>query len=117
MEERAEDAVKRTRDGVPHIGRILCALVKNGFDSAYLGTPPWDIGRPQAEIVELEEKGGIRGSVLDCGCGTGENAMYLTGKGHEVWGIDAAPNAIRKAEAKALAIRVRRVIETQEANQ
>jgi len=75
----------------------------NGFDSAYLGTPPWDIGRPQAEIVELEEKGGIRGSVLDCGCGTGENAMYLTGKGHEVWGIDAAPNAIRKAEAKALA--------------
>lgn len=75
----------------------------NGFDSAYLGTPPWDIGRPQVEIVDLEEKGGIRGSVLDCGCGTGENALYLTGKGHEVWGIDAAPNAIRKAEAKARA--------------
>jgi cyclopropane fatty-acyl-phospholipid synthase-like methyltransferase len=72
-----------------------------GFDSAYLGVPPWDIGKPQGEIVRLEEQGAIRGFVLDCGCGTGENALYLAGRGHEVWGIDASPNAIRKAEAKA----------------
>src|SRR5271157_216235 len=73
----------------------------SGFDSAYLGTPPWDIGRPQGELVRLEEEGGIQGSVLDCGCGSGENALYLARRGHEVWGIDAAPNAIRKAESKA----------------
>lgn len=72
-----------------------------GFDSAYLGVPPWDIGRPQGEIVRLEKEGVLRGSVLDCGCGTGENALYLASLGHEVWGIDAAPNAIRKAESKA----------------
>ena len=23
------------------------------FDAAYQGTPPWDIGRPQKEFVEL----------------------------------------------------------------
>jgi cyclopropane fatty-acyl-phospholipid synthase-like methyltransferase len=73
----------------------------SGFDSAYLGVPPWDIGRPQAEVVRLEKEGARRGSVLDCGCGTGENALYLANRGHEVWGIDASPNAIRKAEAKA----------------
>lgn len=73
----------------------------SGFDSAYLGVPPWDIGRPQGEIVRLEKEGVLRGSVLDCGCGTGENALYLASLGHEVWGIDAAPNAIRKAESKA----------------
>ncbi len=72
-----------------------------GFDSAYLGVPPWDIGKPQGEIVRLEQEGKLRGSVLDCGCGTGENALYLANRGHEVWGIDASPNAIRKAESKS----------------
>ncbi len=75
----------------------------NSFDSAYLGTPPWDIGRPQPEIVRLETAGALRGSVLDCGCGTGENALYLAGRGHEVWGVDSSPNAIRTAESKAKA--------------
>jgi cyclopropane fatty-acyl-phospholipid synthase-like methyltransferase len=73
-----------------------------GFDSAYLGVPPWDIGRPQREIVRLEQEGRIRGSVLDCGCGTGENALFLAQHGHEVWGIDASPNAIRRAEGKSM---------------
>jgi cyclopropane fatty-acyl-phospholipid synthase-like methyltransferase len=72
-----------------------------GFDSAYLGIPPWDIGRPQGEIVRLEEEGTLHGSVLDCGCGTGENALYLAERGHEVWAVDASPNAIRKADSKA----------------
>jgi hypothetical protein len=27
------------------------------FNHAYQGTPPWDIGRPQAEIVRLMEQG------------------------------------------------------------
>ncbi len=72
-----------------------------GFDSAYLSIPPWDIGKPQEEIVRLEQMGAFSGSVLDCGCGTGENALYLASRGYKVWGIDASPNAIRKAEAKA----------------
>ena len=71
------------------------------FDSAYLGTPPWDIGRPQPQIVQLAEAGKITGRVLDVGCGTGENALYLAQRGLEVVGIDGAPRAIAKAEAKA----------------
>ncbi len=70
------------------------------FDSAYQGTPPWDIGRPQREIVRLAETGEIRGKVLDIGCGTGENASYLAGLGLAVWGIDASPTAIEKAKEK-----------------
>jgi len=71
------------------------------FDAMYEGTPPWDIGRPQREFVRLEAAGEIKGSVLDIGCGTGENALFLAGRGHEVWGIDFAPTAIEKAKAKA----------------
>ncbi len=73
----------------------------NWFESAYLGTPPWDIGRPQPAIMRLAETGQIMGSVLDVGCGTGENALYLAERGFAVVGIDGAPTAIRKARAKA----------------
>lgn len=71
------------------------------FEEAYHGTPPWDIGRPQKEFVLLEESGKIVGDVLDAGCGTGENALYLTGRGHVVWGVDSAPSAIAMARKKA----------------
>jgi cyclopropane fatty-acyl-phospholipid synthase-like methyltransferase len=71
------------------------------FDVAYEGTPPWDIGRPQPSIVRLAEAGEIIGSVLDVGCGTGENALYLAARGHEALGVDAASVAIERAEAKA----------------
>jgi cyclopropane fatty-acyl-phospholipid synthase-like methyltransferase len=73
----------------------------NFFNSAYEGTPPWDIGRPQKEFIQLAEDGEISGRVLDAGCGTGENALYLASMGFEVWGIDAAPSAIKKAKEKA----------------
>lgn len=72
------------------------------FQAAYgAGTPPWDIGRPQPAIVRLAEAGGIVGDVLDVGCGTGENALFLAGRGHRVMGVDAVPAAIARAQAKA----------------
>lgn len=71
------------------------------FDEAYGGIPNWEIGRPQREFVTLEETGAIRGAVLDVGCGTGENALYLAGRGHEVWGVDSARRAIELAGKKA----------------
>jgi cyclopropane fatty-acyl-phospholipid synthase-like methyltransferase len=71
------------------------------FDEAYRGTPPWDIGRPQNEFVDLVRSGEITGSILDIGCGTGEHALFFAKEGHEVWGIDAAPLAIQKAQEKA----------------
>jgi len=71
------------------------------FDSAYRGTPPWDIGRPQKEFVDLVRRGEITGSVLDIGCGTGEHALFFAGEGYEVWGIDSSPLAIEKAREKA----------------
>ena len=71
------------------------------FESSYADRPPWDIGRPQPEIVALAAAGEVRGSVLDVGCGTGEHALYFAARGHEAWGIDTSPTAIAKAQAKA----------------
>ena len=68
----------------------------------YVGVPPWDIGRAQPEVVRVAEAGGFKGAVLDVGCGTGENALELSARGSPVVGVDAAPRAIEKAQAKAL---------------
>jgi cyclopropane fatty-acyl-phospholipid synthase-like methyltransferase len=78
-------------------------MTSDRFESSYHGTPPWDIGRPQPAIVRLAESGKISGAVLDVGCGTGENILYLAQRGLVATGIDGAPTAIRKARAKAKA--------------
>ena len=79
---------------------------RESFEEAYLSLPPWDIGRPQGEIIRLAEEGEIRGAVLDAGCGTGENALFLSDLGYDVTGIDAAGVAIRKAKEKSRERRV-----------
>jgi cyclopropane fatty-acyl-phospholipid synthase-like methyltransferase len=71
------------------------------FETMYQGQAPWDIAGPQPAVVRLEESAEILGSVLDAGCGTGENALYLASRGHEVWGIDYVAAAIERARAKA----------------
>ncbi len=68
---------------------------------AYRGKPPWDIGRAQPAFVELANAGLVTGSVLDVGCGTGENALEMAERGHEAWGIDIVERAIDQARAKA----------------
>ena len=71
------------------------------FQSMYEGTPPWDVGRPQQPFVEIAET--MAGSVLDAGCGTGENALFFAERGHSVLGIDFTEVAIKRAKEKAQA--------------
>jgi SAM-dependent methyltransferase len=77
------------------------------FDTAYAdgGVPTWDIGRPQPAVVRLVEAGAFGDpgtAVLDAGCGTGEHALLLAGRGHLVTGVDAAAEAIRRSREKAV---------------
>jgi SAM-dependent methyltransferase len=76
------------------------------WDDAYRGQPPWEIGRPQRAFVELESSGRVGASVLDVGCGTGENALYLAEREHEVWGIDISGVAVERAMVKSHARRL-----------
>jgi len=70
------------------------------FRAAYADAAPWDIGRPQPAIVRLADAGVIRGSVLDVGCGTGDNALMMADRSHAVLGVDYVAVAVERANAK-----------------
>ncbi len=72
------------------------------FEAAYQqSVPPWDVGRAQDAIEALANAGKVQGRVLDVGCGTGENALFLASCGFEVTGVDLAKTAIDRARQKA----------------
>ena len=72
---------------------------KATFANLYAGQAPWDIAGPQPAFVAAADA--ITGSVLDAGCGTGENALYLAARGRKVTGIDFLDEAIDRARRKA----------------
>jgi len=73
---------------------------RDQFDAIYAGAPPWDIGRPQPAFATLADQGRLTGRVLDPGCGTGEHTLMSARLGHDSTGIDVAPTAITRANAK-----------------
>ncbi len=69
------------------------------FESIYAGQPRWEIGRPQKAIIDVAAQ--ITGSILDIGCGAGENALFFAGRGCKVTGIDFLEEPIKRAQQKA----------------
>jgi SAM-dependent methyltransferase len=74
------------------------SLGGDGFEAAYHGRPPWEIGRPQAAFVKAVDQ--IYGRVLDAGCGTGELALMAAARGLDASGVDASPTAIAIARER-----------------
>ena len=72
------------------------------WDLAYAFGAPWDRGQPDEELTQLAEEGGLEPCrVLDIGCGTGTNVVYLASRGFEASGLDISRVALRKARSKA----------------
>jgi SAM-dependent methyltransferase len=73
------------------------------------GFMPWDLGEPNPQLVELVVEAGMLspGRVLEVGCGTGTDAIWLASRGFDIDAVDISPLAIDKACAKQGASKVR----------
>jgi SAM-dependent methyltransferase len=76
------------------------------MDEIYRSLPregiPWNREEPPGILVDLVESGRVRPcDAVDLGCGLGNYAIYLAGKGFSVTGIDISPTAVMMAEKNA----------------
>lgn len=72
------------------------------WDQHYRGEDPlpWDTNVPDEPLLgPLTGDGPIR--VLEIGCGTGTNAVWLASRGHRVVAVDIAPAAVARARNRA----------------
>ena len=76
------------------------------IDDVYKNIPPeeipWNIETPPELLVELVDSGKVQPcKAIDLGCGAGNSAIYLAGRGFKVTGIDFSPTAIKIAKENA----------------
>ena len=76
---------------------------ENSFKERYqAGDTPWDIGKPDSNLIQNVTTMPIRPcKALEIGCGTGNNAIWLSQQNFHVLGIDTSEIAIEKAKEKA----------------
>jgi 2-polyprenyl-3-methyl-5-hydroxy-6-metoxy-1,4-benzoquinol methylase len=77
--------------------------MEHDFEKRYVTNDlPWDHGMVDFNLMESIERFGIAPCrVLDVGCGTGDNAIWLAGQGFNVLACDLSPTAIGRAKSKA----------------
>lgn len=99
----------------PFLKRLVMAGISVGqwqnhrqrdWDEIYRGNLqeiPWEAGKPSHDLVRLLESGRFpQGKVLEVGCGTGTDAIYLARHGREVTAVDVSDVALELARKKAL---------------
>ena len=66
------------------------------------GDTPWDISRADFNLIEVvTQKPILSCKVLDIGCGTGDNSIWLARNRFQVTGTDTSEIALEKAKEKA----------------
>lgn len=77
--------------------------MKTRFEERYkTGDTPWDHGTPDGNLIDMVIQRPIPTcKVLDVGCGTGDNAIWLAQQQFEVTACDISQTAIEKAKERA----------------
>src|SRR6202023_588615 len=70
-------------------------------ESYAVGELPWDTREPEPLLVEFVTSSRVQPTrTLEVGAGTGTNSLWLAERGFDVLGIDVAPLAVERANAK-----------------
>lgn len=74
----------------------------SAWDDAYRSTPPWDTNHVDPQLsAYLAAKLPPGRRVLEVGCGTGTNSVFLAKRGSLVTAVDLSPRAISAAKRRA----------------
>lgn len=78
-------------------------MIRTDWNQRYIDSDtPWDSGRPSLELKAFLDQQKLKpGRILEIGCGTGTNAIYLAQLGFEVTAVDLSEVALEQARAKA----------------
>ena len=78
--------------------------VEDRYQKSYKsGMTPWDIGKPDFNLMEVVGQHPIRAcKTIDIGCGSGDNAIWLSQNNFQVVGTDTSDVAIAKANEKTV---------------
>jgi SAM-dependent methyltransferase len=79
------------------------------WDQRYIQSDtPWDSGVPSQHLKSFLAEGKVKsGRVLELGCGTGTNAIFLAQQGFDVTAVDLSPTALERAREKAAQAKVK----------
>lgn len=74
------------------------------FGRVYSDVAPWDVGGPQPDMARMLEDFPPADPVLDLGSATGDLAIALALRGHDVTGLEFVEAAVARAREKAAAL-------------
>lgn len=76
------------------------------YDLAYRLWAPWEVVGVRPELQRMVEDGSLspanHPNVIDLGCGSGANAVFLATHGFQVTAVDFSATGLRKAERRAV---------------
>lgn len=82
------------------------SLGRRAYDLAYRLWAPWDVVGVRPELQRMVEEGALtptdHPNVVDLGCGSGANTVFLAAHGFQVTAVDFSAVGLRKAERQAV---------------
>jgi ubiquinone/menaquinone biosynthesis C-methylase UbiE len=74
---------------------------RHDYNEEYRRGAHWDTGEPSSNIPEFLEYLDGNEKIIDVGCGTGTDALYLAQQGYDVVGVDQSKVGIEMARESA----------------
>jgi len=74
------------------------------FGNVYSDIAPWEVGDAQPDMARLLEEYPPADPVLDLGSATGDLAIFVASRGHDVVGLEFVGTAVARAREKAAAL-------------
>jgi ubiquinone/menaquinone biosynthesis C-methylase UbiE len=85
---------------------VKVSFGRRAYDLAYRLWAPWDVVGIRPELQRMVEEGALtptdHPNVIDLGCGSGANSVFLAAHGFQVTAVDFSPAGLHKAERRAV---------------